>query len=84
MKSISEKVSKRVCDHMNKDHKDSIYKYLNHYKNIHEFNEAKIIEIKNKYMTIMYDNKLTTIEFKKEISEEEIHETLVKMSKGTY
>ena len=35
MKSISEKVSKRVCDHMNKDHKDSIYKYLNHYKNIH-------------------------------------------------
>ncbi len=84
MNSISEKISKRVCDHMNKDHMDSIHKYLNNYKNIYEFNEAKIMEIKSKYMTIKYDNKLVKIEFKKEISEEEIHETLVNMAKGTY
>ena len=84
MNSISEKISKRVCDHMNKDHMESIHKYLNYYKNIHKFNEAKLIEIQSKYMTINYDNKLVNIEFKKEISEEEIHETLVKMSNGTY
>ncbi len=69
---------------MNKDHMDSIHKYLNNYKNIYEFTEAKLIEIQSKYMTIKYDNKLVNIEFKKEISEEEIHETLVKMSKNTY
>lgn len=84
MKSISEKVSKRVCDHMNKDHIDSVHKYLNHYVDIYEFNKAEMIEIQSKYMLIKYDNKLATINFEKEISEEEIHETLVTMSKATH
>mgnify|MGYP001399230478 CR=1 FL=1 len=82
MNSISEKISKRVCDHMNKDHMDSVHKYLNHYMNIYDFKEAKMVEIQSQFMTIMYDNKLATINFQKEISEEEIHNTLVKMIKA--
>ncbi len=83
MNLISEKTSKRVCDHMNKDHIDSVHKYLKHYLKIYDFNTAKLLEIQSKYMTIMYDNKIATINFQKEISEEEIHDTLVKMSKAT-
>ena len=82
MNSISENTSKRVCNHMNKDHIESVHKYLNHYGNIYDFKEAKMIEIKSKYMSIEYDNKIATINFQEDISEEEIHETLVKMSKA--
>jgi len=82
MKSISEKTSKRVCSHMNKDHISSIHKYLNFYLNIYEFKEAKMVEIQSKCMKIMYDNKIATIDFQKEITEEEIHDTLVSMAKA--
>ena len=81
MKSISKNTSKRVCDHMNKDHIDTVHKYLNHYGNIYDFNEAKMIEIQSEFMSIMYDNKIVKIEFHEKISEEEIHSTLVKMAK---
>ena len=81
MNSISKKVSKRVCEHMNKDHIESVHKYLNQYLDIYNFNQAKMIEIQSKYMLISYDDKIATINFSKEISEEEIHDTLVKMAK---
>lgn len=79
MKIISEKISKRVCDHMNKDHLDSVYKYLKYYGKISEFSEAKMEEIDSKSMKIKYDGKIATINFQREISEEEIHDTLVSM-----
>ena len=83
MNYISKKVSARVCEHMNKDHIESVHKYLNHYSNIYNFNEARMIEIQSKYMIISYDDKIATINFPKEISEEEIHDTLVNMSRDT-
>ena len=81
MNSISKKVSQRVCEHMNKDHIESVHKYLNKYMNIYDFNHAEMIEIKSKYMLISYDNKIATINFSKEISEKEIHDTLVNMAR---
>ena len=47
MKFINEKTSKRVCDHMNKDHIDSVHKYLKFYAKIGEFKDAKMLEINN-------------------------------------
>ena len=82
MKFISEKTSKRVCDHMNTDHIDSVHKYLKFYAKIEEFKEAKMEEINSNSMKIKYDNKLAVINFKEEISEEEIHKTLVSMIKN--
>ena len=79
MKKISSETSKRVCRHMNKDHMESVHKYLIHYGNISEFKEAYLEEISNRFMKIKYDNKSTIINFKNEISEEEIHSTLVSM-----
>ena len=79
MKIISSKTSERVCKHMNKDHIDSVHKYLKYYGKISEFNEAYLEEISNKFMKIQYDGKSAIINFKFEISENEIHETLVSM-----
>ena len=76
---ISSKTSKRVCKHMNKDHIDSVHKYLIHYGKVSDFKEAYLEEISSKYMRINYDGKSTIINFKNEISEDEIHATLVNM-----
>lgn len=55
MKIISKETSKRVCDHMNKDHMDSVHKYLIHYGNISSFENAYMEEINNSYIKINYD-----------------------------
>ena len=81
MKFITEKTSKRVCDHMNKDHIDSVHKYLKFYAKIEQFKDAKMEEITSTSMRIRYDDKIATIKFKREISEDEIHKTLVSMIK---
>ena len=81
MKIINKETSKRVCDHMNKDHIDSVHKYLIHYGKISNFSDAYMEEINNNHIKINYDGKLAIINFKKEISEEEIHSTLVSMIK---
>ena len=79
MKIISSNTSERVCNHMNNDHIDSVHKYLIHYGNISDFKEAYLEEISSKYMKINYDGKYAIINFRNEISEEEIHATLVSM-----
>ena len=79
MKIISSKTSERVCKHMNKDHIDSVHKYLIHYGKISNFNKAYLEEITSQFMKINYDGKTATINFKNEISEEEIHAMLVSM-----
>jgi len=82
MKFISEKTSKRVCDHMNKDHMDSVHQYLKFYAKIKKFKDAKMEEINSTSMKIKYDNKLAVINFTEEISEAEIHKTLISMIKN--
>ena len=79
MKIVSSNTSKRVCNHMNNDHIDSVHKYLIHYGKISDFKEAYLEEISSKYMKINYDGKSATINFKNDITEEEIHSTLVSM-----
>ena len=83
MKIISSNVSERVCKHMNKDHLESVHKYLRYYGKISEFKEAYLEEISSQFMKIKYDGKLAIINFKNEISEEEIHDTLVSMARET-
>ena len=81
MKIISSNTSKRVCKHMNKDHIDSVHKDLIHYGKISNFEEAYLEEISSQFMKIKYDGKSVIINFKNEISEDEIHSTLVSMIK---
>tara|TARA_Y100000589_G_scaffold292775_1_gene297156 strand:- start:239 stop:493 length:255 start_codon:yes stop_codon:yes gene_type:complete len=81
MNTISKKTSERVCNHMNSDHLESVHNYLRHYCNINEFKYAKLEEITSKSLRIKYDDKIANIDFDKEISEEDIHDTLVKMAR---
>ena len=81
MNKISSSTSDRVCKHMNKDHIDSVHKYLIHYGKISEFKEAYLEEISSEYMKINYDGKSAIINFNNVITEEEIHSTLVSMIK---
>ena len=81
MKIITKETNKRVCDHMNNDHLDSVHKYLIHYGKISSFENAHMEEINNSYIKIKYDGQSAIINFKNEISEEEIHSTLVSMIK---
>ena len=82
MKYISEQTSNRICSHMNKDHIDSVHKYLKDYGAVGNFKEAIIEKITSKYMVIKYDEKKKKIFFPEEISEAEVHKTLVSMAKG--
>ena len=82
MKYISEQTSNRICSHMNKDHIDSVYKYLKDYGAVENFKEAIMEKITSKYMVIKYDEKKKKIFFPEEISEAEVHKTLVSMTKG--
>ena len=82
MNLISDKTSKRVCDHMNKDHLDSVYSYLKYYAKINNFKKAYMEEINSNSIKIRYDDdNVAVIDFEKKISEEEIHDTLVSMIK---
>tara|TARA_B100000965_G_scaffold42910_1_gene31466 strand:+ start:1821 stop:2075 length:255 start_codon:yes stop_codon:yes gene_type:complete len=81
MKKISSKTSERVCKHMNEDHIDSVHKYLSYYGKVSDFKEAYLEEVSSKFMKIKYDDKFAIINFKNEISEDEIHKTLVSMIK---
>tara|TARA_Y100000589_G_scaffold188048_1_gene178023 strand:- start:902 stop:1117 length:216 start_codon:yes stop_codon:yes gene_type:complete len=67
---------------MNKDHIDSVHKYLKYYAKIEQFEDATMEKITSTSMKIKYDNKIAVINFKKEISEDEIHKTLVSMIKN--
>ena len=56
-------------------------KYLIHYGKISRFENAYMEEINNSFIKINYDCQSAIINFKNEISEEEIHSTLVTMIK---
>ena len=49
MKIISKETSKRISDHMNNAHIDSVHKYLIHYGKISRFENAYMEEINNSY-----------------------------------
>tara|TARA_Y100000589_G_scaffold15570_1_gene12698 strand:- start:6735 stop:6944 length:210 start_codon:yes stop_codon:yes gene_type:complete len=66
---------------MNSDHLESVHNYLRHYCNINNFKSATMNEITSTSLKIKYDDKVATINFEKEISEEDIHDILVKMAK---
>ena len=81
MNLISKKTSDRVCNHMNSDHLESVHNYLKHYCNVNVFKSAAMQEITSNSMKIKYDDKVATIDFENEISEEDIHDILVKMAR---
>ena len=79
---ITKAVSNRICDHMNRDHNDSILKYVIHYAEIKEPKVVRMLEINSSYMTIEVDGDKIKIPFERTLLDgKDAHRTLVKMLK---
>ena len=75
-------VSQRICNHMNRDHMDSLIKYAKYYGGITTPENVKMLEITSKEMNLRVDGELLQISFDHEIkSSSDAHETLVAMIK---
>ena len=80
--AITKAVSNRICDHMNRDHMDSLIKYAKYFGGIATPENVKMLEITSKEMNLRVDGELSQISFDHEIkSSSDAHETLVAMIK---
>tara|TARA_Y100001970_G_C14255013_1_gene874628 strand:- start:5164 stop:5433 length:270 start_codon:yes stop_codon:yes gene_type:complete len=82
--NISADISRRICIHMNQDHKEAILTYLKHFGKItpEDCSSVSMKNITTNQMTIEYDKKTIEIELANECqSSKEIHQTLVEMIK---
>ena len=79
---ITKAVSNRICEHMNKDHIDSILKYVIHYSEIKEPKVVRMLGINSSYMTIEVDGGSIDIPFDHILLDsKDAHRTLVGMLK---
>ncbi len=80
--AITKAVSRRICEHMNQDHNDSILKYVIHYTEIKEPKVVRMLEINSSYMTIEVDGSKIDINFEHTLLDsKDAHRTLVQMLK---
>lgn len=74
-------VEQRIINHMNKDHSDSIIKYLKKYKNI-EANNAEMLNIDEQGFYVLSNEKIHRISFNEPVKDaSKAREILVDMSK---
>ena len=79
---ISGEVSRRICLHMNKDHKSSILKYAVKYGGIDNPNEVQMVEINQQAMILDVDGERISIDFDHMLKDSsDAHRTLVEMAK---
>ncbi|WP_269622720.1 DUF2470 domain-containing protein [Prochlorococcus marinus] len=75
-------VSKRICKHMNSDHKGSLIKYASYYGGIKKPVNVIMIDIKPDMMILLVDNKSVKIPFDHYLKDSsDAHKTLVSMIK---
>ena len=76
-------VSDRICNHMNKDHQETLCQYAEFYGGVRRVNQARMIEINNKSMKIEIEKKVIEINFDHELLDSnDAHKTLISMSKA--
>ena len=79
---ITPEVSKRICNHMNKDHKDSIVFYAINYAGIESPVNVEMLKITPNSMYLKVDNKNIEISFDHILQDsKDAHQTLVDMLK---
>ena len=75
--------SARICNHMNKDHQDSINSYAKYYGKIKNFKSAKMISISPESILLKIDDQTVDIKFDHILQDcSDAHKTLVKMIKA--
>ena len=85
MNSISEETSKRICNHMNRDHQDAVNAYAKYYGKIKTFRSAKMINLSPESVELKIDDQTLDIKFDHILQDcSDAHKTLVKMIKDIH
>ena len=80
---ITKESSTRICNHMNKDHKDAVNAYAKYYGEIKTFKSAKMITLSPEYIQLKIDDQTIEIKFDHILQDcSDAHQTLVKMIKA--
>ena len=80
---ITKESSKRICNHMNKDHQDAVNAYAKYYGNIKTFRSAKMITLSPESIQIKIDDQTIEIKFDHILKDcSDAHQTLVEMIKA--
>ena len=79
---ITQDSSKRICNHMNKDHQEAVNAYAKYYGKIETFRSAKMISLSPKSIELQIDNQTIDIPFDHILQDcSDAHKTLVRMIK---
>ena len=77
---ITQKSSERICNHMNKDHKDAVNAYAKYYGKIKTFKSAKMINLSPESIQLKIDDQTLEIKFDHILQDcSDAHQTLVRM-----
>ena len=80
---ITQESSIRICNHMNKDHKDAVNAYAKYYGKIKTFKSAKMISLSPESIQLKIDEKTLEIKFDHLLQDcSDAHKTLVRMTKA--
>ena len=80
---ITQDSSKRICNHMNKDHQDTLKAYAKYYGEIETFKSAKMISLTPESITLQIDDQTIDIQFDHVLKDcSDAHKTLVRMIKN--
>ena len=73
----------RICNHMNKDHKDAVNAYAKYYGKIETFRSAKMISLSPESIQLQIDDQTIEIQFDHILQDcSDAHKTLVRMIKA--
>tara|TARA_Y100001968_G_scaffold106024_1_gene95924 strand:- start:276 stop:560 length:285 start_codon:yes stop_codon:yes gene_type:complete len=79
---LDQLVTERICNHMNKDHKNAIRQYAIHYGKCKNFKEVIMTNLTCKYFELSVDQESIQIPFDHTLLDsEDAHKTLVSMLK---
>ncbi len=80
---ITKVSSTRICNHMNKDHKDAVNAYAKYYGKIKTFKSAKMISLSPESIELEIDDQTIAIQFDHILQDcSDAHKTLVRMIKA--
>ncbi len=80
---LTSDVSKRICSHMNLDHKQTLRAFAEFYGGFKDAKDVSMIEINTKLIKLEVDAHLIEISFDHELTDsQDAHQTIVSMSKS--
>ena len=80
---INQDSSKRICNHMNKDHQNAVHAYAKYYGKIKTFRSAKMISLSPESIELKIDDQTINIQFDHILQDcSDAHKTLVRMIKA--